>query len=1023
MPKRTFHRWVILTVSLYQGQLWIEYEDETGERRPIPSSVEGRSIPDGWAQIFGTHSFLPPFIIPHDLLSLLESGYKDISDRRYHSRSTTSDLQVPWLLPVFVDPPAGLEALHWEDLLSSVIAIPQRCVTIRLTRRRYRLRAPAQLPLKVLDASYPNGHWLDEMKARSWYAGNDIVREYGLHLERLKQHQRQTSGSLILLSRLNDAGRQIRTAREMRTSTTRPRLFVVFTHAQINEALTRLAGKIPKGCSLLIIVQPTPFEEYDDTLIGSIVKEVLYAVVHDFALHELIYIVKRTFPGLSAFLASDPAANQDLRMSRAMRRLVDRSLELSHPVLAGDLDAFVGRLGENLASSVRPYMEAAQSRWTDITTINAEANYLALDFSRETSGFVPMANFMPRFGTARHSVSRLAKRLKALQPDSKTLHEVSRHQVRRADIVLEEYDVFGVLRPMDEYDRKVPLRSGWPYRLRLHIGQRDQYSAVEGDVPAIDPLLPAIDEKDSHELQVVVFPKSFKLLSPSLQKLKLPKMSGSKPVYFELQTPDESGPAELRIALYHRNNLLQSFVFEASVAEASNRTWQEKPQVLIRLTFSSTARFDNLAELGDPAMSIALNQDLHTRTHTLMFKKDNIRQGQFVTEDQIKKLMGRFRDLLEQASPQFPIDVRPTAQGREDFDVYIRKFAQLGANIWKMLMEGADKNVCDALEAMLLTESETIQFVRHGKNLHFPWQLVYDYKLPEGDAFLNARVCHAREAPRQPASRLVKGCPHCPGEDVICIEGFWSVRHYIEQLSEQSLQTELSQPGPGHEEPLLEDRVTTITLPANNPLVCLGVGVDDQVTRTFSIQLDKKLGNNLKLLSPTEDLLTDVLWKESARPGLLIVLSHLEPADETRNLPARILPVVSHAGSRTGSHLTGTRLLDAKTHFKKWNAHPRSLVLLMACQSAKTELSDLTNFMDTFLGCGAAGIVGTENAVSSDLASSFAEHVVFGLAVDGLNLGETFRSYTTMMLRKSNPLPFSFTVIGSAKLNIVKGNG
>jgi hypothetical protein len=215
--------------------------------------------------------------------------------------------------------------------------------------------------------------------------------------------------------------------------------------------------------------------------------------------------------------------------------------------------------------------------------------------------------------------------------------------------------------------------------------------------------------------------------------------------------------------------------------------------------------------------------------------------------------------------------------------------------------------------------------------------------------------------------------------------------------------------------------VTIIAVPAANPMVCLGMGVNDLSAQGLSSRLSKNLSNDLKLLSANEDLIYGVLWDDAKRPGLLVLLSHLNPGDERLNLQPSLLSVIPGTGSNHDPHLTRTALLDAKTELSSWRAEPRPLVLLMACQSVRTCLADLTNFIDTFMGVGAAGIAGTENSVCSDLAARFAESMVMGMTKKGLSLGEVRRSFTLEMLRNSNPLPFSFTVFGSANLKIERG--
>jgi hypothetical protein len=407
---------------------------------------------------------------------------------------------------------------------------------------------------------------------------------------------------------------------------------------------------------------------------------------------------------------------------------------------------------------------------------------------------------------------------------------------------------------MNAYARKLPLRPGWRHRLRVHIGQRDQeFSAVEGDVPAIDPLLPEDAREKVQEIDVVVFEKSFTLLSPGVQKLRLPPFSGSVPVYFELRTPSKPGKADLRVALYHGNNLLQSFVLEVEIArQPSEAAPRDAPQVRVRLTSSGTMRFGNLGELRDRALSVALNEDVRGGTHTLMIKKDGVRESIALTEAQIKKYMDEFRDLLREASNAigasaqrlFPVDESSAPERSQRFEAYLRKIAKLGQDIWlKLGRRGANT---DALLELQRGAGETVQFVRHGELLPFPWQTIYDYPLSEGDGFRTSRVCFANTPLKRQLGPRETGCPHFPGENVVCIEGFWSVRHRFEQLTEEHWKGAVA----GAD---AENRVTRIEVPKGNPLVCLGVGNDDLAARRLKTRLQEKLDkSDLRILTDSD---------------------------------------------------------------------------------------------------------------------------------------------------------------------------
>jgi hypothetical protein len=478
---------------------------------------------------------------------------------------------------------------------------------------------------------------------------------------------------------------------------------------------------------------------------------------------------------------------------------------------------------------------------------------------------------------------------------------------------------------MDESSRRQPLRRGWPYRLRVHIGQPDQtFSAIEGEVPPIDALLPDVAPDATLAIDVVVFEKSFALLSPGLQTLRLPPYGGTRPVYFEVRTPLQPGPADLRIALYHGNNLLQSFVLEAWIGEREASSPEANALLVsVRLASSGTAKFGNLRQLGERALSIALNDDVRGGTHTLMVKRGTLRESIALTEKQVEQHMREFRDLLQtamnatgsHAERLFAVDGQASLEREQQFTSCLRQFARIGHDIWSMLVERPGVDTA-ALLALQQGRGETLQFVRHGRMLPFPWQTVYDYPLPQGTDFEKARVCLGDVPVVRQLGPRDTGCPHRPGEAVVCIEGFWSVRHAVEQLTEDR---ERSAPGaaPGSSGDRAEDRVTAIDVPPGNPLVCLGVGNDDLPARSLQKQLEAHFGApDLRVLKEGDDPLEELLWKAASRPGLLIVISHLQPGDTANNLPARIAAVVSNPPFQPNV-ITGPGLLQQKLHFKE----------------------------------------------------------------------------------------------------------
>src|SRR5262249_16930115 len=114
----------------------------------------------------------PLLFVATDLEALLRSGYSDLSETRYHwtPDPIPHSQNVPWLLPVFLAPPPGMEARPWEFLLEPHVFnqtdLSERCVFLRLARHTWKPSPPIELPLTILDGSSPPADWLASVRMR-----------------------------------------------------------------------------------------------------------------------------------------------------------------------------------------------------------------------------------------------------------------------------------------------------------------------------------------------------------------------------------------------------------------------------------------------------------------------------------------------------------------------------------------------------------------------------------------------------------------------------------------------------------------------------------------------------------------------------------------------------------------------------------------------------------------------------------------------------------------------------------------
>lgn len=955
---RDFDRWVQLTLRPDGQRLFIDYADENGERSSNgePEVIDAAVLvgrPEAGeparAGLSELAAMFPRVLIASELTAWLRAGFSDRREVRQHLLPDEAGYRsepVPWLLPVFVRPPAIAQSLPWESWVERLLLrsgqLNQRCVVMR--EAQLPAPEPLHLPLRIEGIGRGTADWLEAVRRRSWYAQSPAVRRHGLHL--IDDDDASYAGSDIVVRQLGTGLSWSRIVHARH----RPRLMV--TIATGNPWLQRIDAPAPEpGMSHLLIM---PSGRADALSAARIVTHVVYALVHDFSLHEIAWIVRHFVPGASTWLATSAKANRALRLSSVLRDMID-DVRANRPHLKPDL------------------------RW------------LMNDFTYERRGLTAMASFVER--TAMLSASSARDAATGLSKDGSLPSQAAPH--RRADVTVEAYDAFGVLRPMHEHERQRALVRGWRYRLRVHIGRPDpETSAVVGAVPDFDNLLPPPDGT-RREIDVVVFPKTFELLSPAMQTIELPLEGESAPVHFELRAPQRCGPVDLRIAFYWKNNLLQSYVLEADVTEGDGADKVRMP-LTVKLGSAGIDRFDDIVPLRQRALSVALNHDIAPGTHTVMVKGSAWQEQVQLSSEEMGQTMRAFHVILKAASAPVP----------DSFDASVRKMAALGGRIWNMLSlnNRGDVAVLDTLQS---ASNQVLQFVRHGSGRPFPWQAVYDYVLPQGEAFSNASICYADKPPSDAWLPNQKGCPHCPGQDVICIEGFWIARHRFELLSEDLYKGMTG-----------VARATQAGAPRENPLVLLGVGTSSLASDALVTALETMLKNDLAHIVPADAPVAELLWKEDRRPAILAVLSHLLEGDEALNLPARMSAFESVPESSGAS--ISTPVLARQRRLGPWAEPHRPMVLLLACQSARQEVGELTSLTDSFLACGAAAVAGTEWDVTTETVSAFAQHLIehTAVATPQASLGDAMKQFALSSLRTRSISAFIFTVYGNADLTI-----
>jgi len=732
----------------------------------------------------------------------------------------------------------------------------------------------------------------------------------------------------------------------------------------------------------------------DAGLQTALVAQILEEFSHNLPIHAALQAAtQRVAQGraiggeVDFWLFSTPEGNQALRLEHAAQDFRQRIREKHYPWITGNAAPVLNLLTSPESSNLKPKLEDVFKTAGEYQRLVSQANDAILFFTHESRGIQPMAEAEDNLARADVFRNQLEVGVQNILSDPAHAKAIEATQERVVNVSLDDLkDGYNA----ESLGPSSVLNHSQRCRLDVHIGTRSPQTLLAKTPPPIDALLPVLSEEvDGWDLDVVVFPKTFTLQSPPLQKLRLPRVGGTRTVSFFVTTPANENAAELRVELYYGNQLLQSFTLTASLGQAG---------IEVVCDFSQTFTFKNLDSLSPRDLCLGLNDDQLAGSHRLQLKKDGVVQDISLDEKLLSDLTQQFRDLLggsvqmANGSPWFPAyNARPNGADQK-FEEVIRALAQLGSKIHTGLFNQF-VNLGDPLRELARSEGLTFTIARKNSAHAYPWPIIYDYEFPPsvaGAAPLS--VCRGVKPDGQTRC-------DCQRETAtgICLNGFWGIRHQIEQLV--GMQN------------VFRNTPPVLQRLANTPEVMLAVDQEDGDTGKLRMALKSRLGANLAEYAAADPNLTDLLWKEPGRPSILICCGHLAVAAVT--------------GQPTGARFRlppGTRWLlpdelTKKTfNLQEWK-EPKTLILLMACTGIATEIGSLNDFAQAFCRSGATGMVGSEIVIFSGLAARAADELTKQLAAGG-SMGSVFRNFIRTLAREGNPLGLGLTYLGSADLKM-----
>ncbi len=1011
MNKPDEFKWIKLILINEAGNYHFNYEDGLGNKE------EGPYEPGPLNVVLEENSFVRPIRSSEKMSGHIKSvnnaeprqhntgkGFKTIplavyldviSDKLSPDEILAIEVIVKKYLRQLLDGPANFQLVYYQNQTSSI--------------------TPFNLPFNARIVGDNISSLSAQLTEAYWYKDNIAVNDFGLNIrayDEILDFNSETDID-ILICDLFEFARLI----ENRSPLNAARLYIiVYDHQRYGQPpllpywfLNFMHDQAKTlNCTYLYV-------DVDDIkTAGSFFKEFMYNLIHDFPLHEALNqaLHKTEGKNLSVVLSASPQSNQSLRMSDALESFKTQIHDYSKSMNPGNPGVFLSKFKE-VNPSIFNQVQATISVGSHIHNYFNHARTFDLNFHGESTGLVPMSDAKNEFhNNMEQQFKELHVNMKSLVNQKEVFDAIRDIQERKVDITLDQLSEYLVYAPMNKH---TSLRPGAQYRLNVSIGQPSPYSLVEGDVPSIDPLLPDPDNEKGHLLDIVVYPKDFTLMSPTVQSVYLPALGGTDIIYFIVKAPADTQLASMRVAVFHKNNLLQAFILTAEVKEG--RWLEEDPALKVVLDLATSKKFTNLDKLKPRSLYIGVNENSN-RSHSLFLKKEAMAKeisglNETLIADTQKKLSELLKSTYFQNNyQQYLATAKPGDPIPEIFYSAVRKFAKFGSSCYSHIFLSNDTDLQKQLREFIKSSDDDITIGRHEINFSYPWPLMYDYDISEpAYGMPDHPVCLGKKldvaAHKDSVCKEGEGCPHNPGLYTYCIEGFWGVRHRIEQL--------ITNKKP-------EDTKVSIQLNSGT-----GISFCNNVIDNYADELNKTLEGDFKAQKIKSDAdLVELLWDVKSRPAALVVFGHMQTTPETGEPNHPRIITFPKAEWQGNAIIPKEKWIYHELLFNKiknkdsWQGDPLPVVFLINCSNAGMTVESLNSIVQDFYVAGATAVIGTECDITTDLGARFVKEVLDGLYNKDLELGEAIRQFNKNLFASGIPLAFVFTCFGNNNLKIIK---
>jgi|GEM_PF-1159831 len=865
-------------------------------------------------------------------------------------------------------------------------------------------KKPFSLPFNVRFSGEEIDTLMDNVKTEWWYKSNEDIRRLGFNIKKDTVDFNNLDEVDILILSEPEFIHLIKQHQE--TGISVPRLLIINSRSGfIDWDLHPFADydNLPGNC--LFIAAPSV------DIVKGFIRDFMHDIIHDFPLHEALHHAKQKYQEMRLLTSfySSPVANQYLRMRDAFDSFKADVHKVSNSIIPGDVTNFLEKFSDTDAA-VTDQIRNAITGNTELNDYFREVKSFNRNFNGETTGLVPIANAKAVFRDKEATFQKRNLDLKELVNNDIVFNLIRKKQERKVDITLDELSHYLIYRPLA---KGRVLRWDSQYRINVSIGQSSEFSLMEGVIPSIDPLLPDPENSKGHEIDIVIYPKEFTLLSPSCQTVYLPLLGGTNPVSFYLKAPSEGEIATLRVCIFHKNVLLQAFLLKGRFNEV-----QDESSLSVKLDLCTSEKFTNLDSLKPRALYIGVNGNRNS-THTLFIKKDDFAEEiSGLNEEVIKEAQEEFKELLNTTYynknvQKYNSTAQPGSEINPVFSDDVRKLARFGQKYFLTIFL-SNEEVQEKLRDLRARCDQDITIGRHQINFAFPWVLLYDYNLPD-DIVGGAvhPVCMGQRLNPALYNDSVRtegkgGCPHNPDLNTYCLDGFWGIRHRIEQV--------LADHAPS-------DAKTTIQKVLDKNIIFC-----DNVNDNYSINLCNALVKahpSLVHIKHDSDL-PSLLWDKTTRPSSLIVLGHLETKDiQDEPKGPRIITFPKKDWPQNAGAIPAEKWFNYEQLARKivnvnhWTDDPHPLIFLINCSNAEMNVSSLSSIVKGFHFAGATAVVGTECDITSSLGARFVNEVMDSIYNRNMELGEAIQQFNKNLFASGIPLAFVFTCFGNINVKMI----